>query len=127
MTNKTTGFASPSQGYEAKSIDFNRLLIQNPASTFIFRLETGDLAAYGVASGSWLIVDRSLDPAPNSLVIIRHEGHFYCRFMVENNGKTEFTSGNETIRPTADDTAIIGVVTTAITAFTTPKEINNDL
>jgi hypothetical protein len=30
MNGKTTGFASPAQGYEETPIDLNRLLITNP-------------------------------------------------------------------------------------------------
>jgi hypothetical protein len=30
MEMKTTGFASPAQGYEEQTIDLNRLLIRNP-------------------------------------------------------------------------------------------------
>jgi SOS-response transcriptional repressor LexA len=69
-----------------------------------------------VANGSLLIIDRSKDPSPNTLVLIRHEGQFYCRLMVINNGKTEFTNGTTAITPT-DDTEIIGVITNAIKTF----------
>jgi DNA polymerase V len=117
MNNKTTGFASPSQGYEEQNIDLNRLLVRNPPATYFYRMETGDMAAYGVANGSLLIVDRSITPTADTLVLIRHEAQFYCRLMVETNGKTEFTNGTSTITPTPDDTEIIGVITYAIKNF----------
>jgi hypothetical protein len=41
MNNKTTGFASPSQGYEEQNIDLNRLLIHNPLPPTFFDLKQG--------------------------------------------------------------------------------------
>lgn len=117
MNGKTTGFASPSQGYEEQNIDLNRLLIHNPPATYFFRLETSDMESFGLPSGSLLIVDRSLSPAPGTLVIIRHEGRFYCRQLVVNNGKPEFTNGTTAIIPTSEDTEIFGTVTASIKTY----------
>jgi len=44
MEVKTTGLASPAQGYEEQGIDLNRLLVRNPAATYFMRLDTGDTA-----------------------------------------------------------------------------------
>ena len=120
MDKKAKGFASPTQGYEEQGIDLNRLLIRNPPATYFGRLDTGDMENLGLPRGSLLIIDRSKNPVPNSLVLIRHEGRFLCRLMVRQKGKTCFTNGTEEIRPTTDDTEIIGVVTATI------KEYKND-
>ena len=117
MPNKTTGFASPAQGYEEEGIDLNRLLVHNPPATYFLRLDSGDMAALGLPRGSLLVVDRSKDPAPNHFAVIRHEGQFYCRLMKQNNGKTLFTNGTTNIIPIADETEIIGTVTFAITEY----------
>jgi DNA polymerase V len=121
MTGKTSGFASPSQGYEEQNIDLNRLLIHNPPATYFFRLETGDLSAFGAASGSLLIVDRSITPAPGALVLIRHENRFLCRKMeTDGNGNVQFTNGTTIIIPIPDDTEIIGVITSSIKTYGAP-------
>jgi DNA polymerase V len=117
MNSKSTGFASPSQGYEEQNIDLNRLLVRNPPATYFYRLETDDLSSFGVPNGSLLVVDRSVNPTPGSLVLIRHEGHFYCRLMVTEGGKTEFTNGTNAIIPVPDDTEIIGVITATIKTY----------
>ena len=115
--NKTTGFASPAQGYEVEAIDLNRLLILNPPATYFMRLETSEMAELGLPRGSLLIVDRSKTPINNSIVIIRHDGQFLCRQLVKQKGKTHFTNGNEEIYPISDNTEVIGVVTASIKRY----------
>jgi len=119
--NKTTGFASPAQGYEEQGIDLNRLLIHNPPATYFMRLETAEMEGLGLPSGSLLIVDRSRVPAPNSFVLIRHEGQFLCRLMLITEGKTAFTNGKTYIFPAPDETEIIGVITTSIKTYGNEK------
>jgi len=114
MELKTTGFASPALGYEEKGIDLNRLLIYNPPATYFGHLETDSMETLGLQQGSLLIVDRSIDPIPNSFVMIRHEGEFLCRQFVKIKGKTAFTDGKTTIYPTPNETEIIGVVTSQL-------------
>jgi len=117
MEHKATGFASPAQGYENSTIDLNGLLIKNPPATFFFRLESGDMARLGLAKGSILVVDRSIDAKPDDFVLIVHEGRFLCRLMINDKNKIIFTNGKNEIMPTENDTAIIGVVTAAIRGF----------
>jgi DNA polymerase V len=114
MEQKTTGFASPAQGYEEETIDLNRLLIHNPPATYFGRLETDGMKTFGIPKGSLLIVDRSVSPFPNSFVLIRHEGEFLCRMLIKEKGKTAFTDGETFITPTPGETEIIGVITASI-------------
>lgn len=121
MDKKTTGFASPAQGYEDQTIDLNRLLIHNPPATYFVRLNTSDMTALGLPRDALLIVDRSKDPAPNQYVMIRHEDQFYCRLMTEHNSKPIFTNGTTDIIPTPDETEIIGVITASIQIYGAPQ------
>ena len=117
MEQKTTGFASPAQGYEDQTIDLNRLLIHNPPATYFVRLESSDMAALGLPRGSLLIVDRSREPANNQYVMLRHEGAFYCRLMSQRNGLTIFTNGISEILPIVNETEVIGTVTASIKIY----------
>jgi len=117
METKTTGFASPTQGYEEQTIDLNSLLIRNPPATYFGRLESDDMEELGLSRGSLLIIDRSKDPAPNHFVLIRHEGQFLCRLMAYRNGKTVFTNGKNYIFPVTGETEIIGTITASIKIY----------
>jgi len=121
MDAKTTGFASPAQGYEEHTIDLNRLLIHNPPATYFLRLQTTEMEKAGLPQGSLLIVDRSKDPTHNSFVLIRHEGQLLCRLMLKQKGRIQFTNGTTDILPIMDETEIIGTVTASI------KEYNGDI
>jgi len=121
MEQKTTGFASPAQGYEEQSIDLNRLLIRNPPATYFYRLAGSDMETLKLPQGSLLILDRSIIPAPNSFVLIRHEGEFLCRQIQKQKGKILFTDGIKSFYPTPNDTAVLGTITAYI------KEFNNDI
>jgi hypothetical protein len=57
---KASGFASPAQGYEEEPIDFNRVLMANPAATFVMVCKDDSMASYGLPYGAQLVVDRSL-------------------------------------------------------------------
>ena len=117
MPDKATGFASPALGYEEQAIDLNRLLIRNPAATYLVRLESDDMAELGLLRGARLIVDRSKVPGANELVMLRHEGRFLCRLMTKKGGKAAFSNGTEEFYPVADETEIIGTITAAIISY----------
>jgi len=116
--NKTTGFASPAQGYEEQGIDLSRLLVNNPAATYYFRLETSEMEAFNLPRGSLLIVDRSIDPTHNSFALIRHDGQFLCRLFTKHNNKHYFTNGIDEIQSLNGNIEIIGVVTASIKRYT---------
>ena len=120
MPEKTTGFASPAQGYEEQTIDLNRLLIRNPPATIYVRLDSSDMEALGLVRDTLLVIDRSITPTANALVMLRHEGRFLCRLLVKKRGKMSFTDGKDEIYPIEDETEIIGTVTAAIRFY------NND-
>jgi len=114
---KVTGFASPAQGYEENTIDLNTVLIKHPSSTYLFRLESSDMAKLGLPSGALLIVDRSIKPFLNQFALLRHEGQFLCRLMVKHDDKIVFTDGTTETIPIADETEIIGAVTASIQEY----------
>jgi DNA polymerase V len=117
MGQKTSGFASPAQGYEDSAIDLNGLLIRNPPATYFYRLESADMDALGLHSGALLVVDRSKNAAKGDFVLLVHEGRFLCRLFTLKNGRKIFTDGKNEIVPIVNDTAIIGVVTASIQVF----------
>jgi DNA polymerase V len=114
---KTTGFASPAQGYEDTNIDLNEILVKNPSATYFFKLESEDMSDLGLSKGTLLVVDRSKTPIFNQFVLIKHEGQFLCRLMVKHNQQTIFTNGISEITPIADETEIIGAVTASIKEY----------
>ena len=114
MSTKAIGFASPAQGYETSAIDLNSLFVPHPASTFLYRLESEEMAALGLPRGTILIVDRSKQPPLNRFALIQHEGRFLCRLLTERHGTAVFTNGSTCLTPTDGETVIIGAVTASV-------------
>ena len=113
---KETGFPSPAQGYEAKSFDFNRLLIRNPAATYVMELVGSTIPDKGLIPGSLLVVDRSVKPKTGSVVILSHEGEFICRELVKAGKDITFKDqAHDEIKPHEGCMEVFGVVTGVVT------------
>ena len=72
----TTGFPSPSQGYESNSIDLNSYMIRHPAATVFMQIESSRYTRMGIYNGDLLVIDRALQIMPDSLVVYESDGHF---------------------------------------------------
>ncbi len=67
--NVQAGFPSPAEEYLDKTLDLNELLIAHPAATFFVRVAGDSMQNAGIFSGDILVVDRSLEPADNKIII----------------------------------------------------------
>jgi DNA polymerase V len=70
------GFPSPADDYLDQPLDFNDLLIRNPAATFAVRLASDSMTGAGLFPGDIAIVDRSLAPTPGCIVVALLDGEF---------------------------------------------------
>jgi DNA polymerase V len=109
------GFPSPADDYVDQELDLNQHLIRNPRATFIVRAEGDSMTGEGIYSGDTLIVDRSLQPRQNSIVIACIEGELTVKKLVYQDGKPYLAAANPDypaieIRE-GDELVIWGVVT----------------
>ena len=65
----SAGFPSPATDYMENKLDLNEHLIKHPAATFIVKAKGPSKTDAGILSGDLLIVDRSIDPKSNNIVI----------------------------------------------------------
>ena len=65
----SAGFPSPATDYMENKLDLNEHLIKHPAATFIVKAKGSSMTDAGILSGDLLIVDRSIDPKSNYIVI----------------------------------------------------------
>ena len=63
------GLPTHGDDYPEGSIDLNRLLIENPESTFFIRVEGNPMKDAGIHPDDILIVDRSIEAERDSVVI----------------------------------------------------------
>lgn len=70
------GFPSPAQDYMTESIDLNKELVQHPATTFYARAVGDSMRDCGIDHGDLLIIDKSLDPKDDDIVVAYVDGEF---------------------------------------------------
>ena len=65
----SAGFPSPAEDYIEGKLDLNKHLIKHPAATFFVKVTGNSMIDAGIHPGDILIVDRSIEPADNKVVI----------------------------------------------------------
>ena len=65
----SAGFPSPATDYMENKLDLNEYLIKHPAATFIVKAKGTSMSDAGILSGDLLIIDRSITPKSNDIVI----------------------------------------------------------
>lgn len=73
---RQTGFSSPATHYLEPSIDLHDELILNRNATFFIRISGNGYAEFNICHNDVLIIDRSIRPTKNDLVLLIEEGAF---------------------------------------------------
>lgn len=63
------GFPSPADDWIEDALDLNKLLIKKPTATYFLRVKGDSMIGAGIHEHDLLIVDRSISPAHNDVVI----------------------------------------------------------
>lgn len=69
-----SGFKSPADDYLEGRLDISEMLVVDPHCTFYFEMGTSCMSGYGIQEGALLVVDKSLHPISNSVVIASVQG-----------------------------------------------------
>jgi DNA polymerase V len=91
----TAGFPSPAADYEEGKLDLNQYLIKNPPATFIVRVAGDSMTGAGIHEGDLLIVDRSIEPAHNKVVIAVIDGQLTVKRLKIKRGKLSLEPEND--------------------------------
>jgi DNA polymerase V len=116
------GFPSPADDSMMARLDLNQHLIKNPNATFFMRAGSDAMTSAGIRENDLLLIDRSIKPKNNSIVIAVVDGEFAVRRLKM--GKNIYlTLENEKLTQARldEDFHIWGVVTSVIHRFQTEK------
>jgi len=112
------GFPSPAEDFIEERIDINSKIIKHPASTFLVRVKGNSMVGKNIQDGDILVVDKSIIPFNNSIVIAYIDGEFTVKRFYQEKNRVVLYPANRDYNPISiypDDNFILwGVVTYVI-------------
>ncbi len=114
----SAGFPSPADDYIEGKLDLNKLLIQNPSSTFFAKVRGTSMIDIGIHDGDILVIDKSLEPKHNSVLVCFIDGEFTVKKVQVINNELYLMPQNKNFSPIKvnkeADFRLWGVVTCCI-------------
>jgi DNA polymerase V len=124
-TTVSAGFPSPAEDTEELRLDLNDFLVKHPETTFFVRVQGESMTGAAIHSGDILIVDRSLQPWNEAIVVAVLDGEFTVKRMRLDGEKLSLVPENPKFQPleiTQDRSfQIWGVVTGVVRNFLTNR------
>lgn len=112
------GFPSPTEDFAEPTLDLNRYVIKNPASTFYARISGCNMEDAAIQNGDIIVIDKSLEPSSESIAVCYIDGEFTLKRIKVEKGKVWLMPANSSFRPieVTDDNLFIvwGIVTYVI-------------
>lgn len=93
------GFPSPAENHMENTMDLNRALVKNPASTFYARVKGESMINDGVDDGDLLVIDRSVEPYENCLAVCFLDGEFTLKRVRLDGDDLLLVPANEKFKP----------------------------
>ena len=90
----SAGFPSPATDYLENKLDLNEYLVKHPAATYIVKANGASMVDAGILSGDLLIVDRSITPRNESIVIASVFGDLTVKKIRKKNTSLFLVSAN---------------------------------
>lgn len=81
------GFPSPADDFLEGKLDLNQYLIHHPSATYYVRVKGESMINAGIHDGDLLIVDRSLEPWDNKVVIAIVDGQLTVKRLKKTKNK----------------------------------------
>jgi len=115
------GFPSPAQDHIEKKLDLNEHLVKHPVATFFVRVQGESMVGANIQTGDILIVDRSLKPATNRIIVAILNGEFTVKRLKMDKEHITLLPENDEFDPIEiteeTDFEVWGVVTYVIHEF----------
>jgi DNA polymerase V len=123
LSKVNAGFPSPADEHVEKTLDLHSYLVRRPAATFFVRVKGNSMEGVGIFENDLLIVDKSLEPRHNHIVIAVIEGELTVK-RLSIVGKKVFLKAENPEYPLIEvqperENSVWGVVIHAIHSFNT--------
>jgi DNA polymerase V len=112
------GYPSHPAEQAKELVDINSHLIRNEIATYIFRVQGDAMIDAGIFDGDVLVVDRSIEPKHNEIVLATLNNEFIVKRLYKRAGLIKLISENPIYPPLVikekDYFAVWGVVTNSV-------------
>ena len=120
-TSISAGFPSPAEDHIDVSLNLNDYLVKHPSSTFYIYVKGDSMVGAGIYDGDLMVIDRSLEPRSNGVVLAVIDGEFTVKKFYKKNNQIYLLPNNKNYKPIHIkehmDFQIWGVVTHSIHHF----------
>lgn len=120
------GFPSPAQDYMEEDIDLQKLLVKHPLATFLVKVKGESMINDFIPEGALLVVDRSLKPQHNDIIVGVVNGEFTVKRLLKTPQQIILQPANPSFKPmpiTEEMNFIVwGIV---IQIIIDPKKVNH--
>ena len=117
----SAGFPSPAEDHIDVSLNLNDYLVKHPSSTFYIYVKGDSMIGSGIYDGDLMVVDRSLEPESNSIVVAVIDGEFTVKKIHKKNNQIYLLPDNKNYKPIhikeGMDFQVWGIVTHSIHHF----------
>ena len=93
------GFPSPADDFVEMELNIHDYIVKNKDATFCVRVEGTSMKKADIYSGDILIVDRSLQPEHNNIVLAVIDGEFTVKRLAVNNDSLYLSPENDNFNP----------------------------
>lgn len=96
----SAGFPSPATDYAEEGLHLNEYLVRRKSSTFLFTVKGDSMVGSSIEDGDKVVVDRSLRPHHNDIVVAVVDTEYTIKRLSKRNGKVELRPENPAYQPT---------------------------
>ena len=90
LVSAAAGFPTPAENYIEEQLDLNRYLIKNKTSSFFVRVSGDSMINVGIFNNDILIVDRSLTPVRESIILASIDGELVIKKLIKDRLKNYY-------------------------------------
>ena len=99
QSNVPAGFPSPAENFMDLDLNLQDYLVQNPSATFCVRVTGDSMQNAGILSGDVMVVDRSLEPKNNTIVLAVLDGEFTVKRIQKKGEELFLKPENKDFKP----------------------------
>jgi len=97
----SAGFPSPAADYAEDGLDLNDYLVRRKSATYMFTVKGDSMIGASIEEGDKVVVDRSLRPRHNDIVVAVVEAEYTIKRLYKHRGRVELRPEKPAYQPMA--------------------------